>query len=288
MIAQPFRHLMLFIIASSCIVSPCRVESKNANKQNNTQEDAESIYNIEYKSYTKGPQNAPVLIYQYLDFEDPFCARASQVVKKVTDSYGDKVRVIHKSYPLPYHPHAIIASEAALAACAQDSNKFWEMHDILFNNYHNLEFKDLIRYAKQIGLDINKFTYQLDNHIYKAQVIKEMEDGKEKGVVGPTTFIINGKCVTGSPSYDSFKMEIDAALKNRTSDFNTQKVTCNNSTQNATNNNTPNAIIAGICNPVQLNACNRECIKISNACNGKCININSCLTECGDKYAQCR
>lgn len=164
------------------------------------------------KSFAKGPADAPVVIYQFSEFQCPFCSRVEPTIEQIEKTYGDKVRIVFKNFPLPFHNNAALASEAALAAGAQNPDKFWEMHDILFKNQKALERDNLIAYAGEIGLDVEKFTADLDNHTFKAQVDQEVSEGKGAGVSGTPSFVVNGKLVVGALPFDSFKTEIDAAL----------------------------------------------------------------------------
>ena len=164
------------------------------------------------KSYAKGPANAPVVIYQFSEFQCPFCNRVEPTMDQIVKEYGDKVRIVFKNFPLPFHNNAALASEAALAAGAQNPGKFWEMHDIMFQNQKALELSNLIQYAGQIGLDVDKFKADLENHTYKDQVDVEIAEGKKAGVSGTPSFVINGKFVVGALPFDKFKAEIDAAL----------------------------------------------------------------------------
>ena len=162
------------------------------------------------KSYAKGPDNAPVTIFMFSEFQCPFCARVEPTIKQIEETYGDKVRIVFKNNPLPFHKNAQKASEAALAAGAQ--GKFWEMHELLFANQKNLERASLSEFAKQLGLDVARFDEELDKNIYAAQVEAETNEGKSAGVTGTPSFVINGKKVVGALPFESFQKEIDAAL----------------------------------------------------------------------------
>src|SRR5262249_23219909 len=92
---------------------------------------------VEAVGPTRGEQNAPITIVEFSDYECPFCSRAEPTVKDVMDLYKGKIRLVYREFPLPMHPHAQKASEAAL--CANDQGKFWEMHEKLFANQRSLE-----------------------------------------------------------------------------------------------------------------------------------------------------
>lgn len=161
-------------------------------------------------SYAKGPENAPVTIYQFSEFQCPFCARVEPTVDQIMATYGDKVRIIFKNMPLAFHKDAPLAAEAAFAAGTQ--GKFWEMHKILFANNKNLKREALEEYAKQIGLNMDQFKADLDSQKFKAQVDKEAAEGKGAGLSGTPSFVINGKKFVGAQPFENFKKEIDAAL----------------------------------------------------------------------------
>ena len=159
----------------------------------------------------KGNTKAPVTIVEFSDFQCPFCTRVNPTIEKVFETYLDQVRVVFKHNPLPFHKDAPLASEAALAAGAQ--GKFWMMHDLLFENQRKLKRDDLIAYAKQLGLNVDQFTSDLDTHKYKAQVDQDLAEGKALGVRGTPNFFINGRKISGAQPFDVFKEKIDEALK---------------------------------------------------------------------------
>lgn len=161
-------------------------------------------------SYAKGPENAPVTIYQFSEFQCPFCVRVEPTIDQILATYGDKVRIVFKNLPLAFHKDAPLAAEAALAAGAQ--GKFWEMHKVLFANHKNLKREALTEYAKQIGLNLEQFNADLDSHKFAEQVKKEMAEGNNVGIKGTPTFVINGKKFVGAQPFESFKKEIDEAL----------------------------------------------------------------------------
>ena len=109
----------------------------------------------------KGPKNAPVTIVEFSDFQCPFCGRVVPTLKQLEEQYKGKVRVAFKNQPLPFHPNARPAAEAALAA--NEQGKFWEMHDKLFANQQALDRAALEKYAQELGLDMDKFKAALDS-----------------------------------------------------------------------------------------------------------------------------
>jgi protein-disulfide isomerase len=112
--------------------------------------------------------------------------------------------------PLPFHNHAQLAAEAALAA--NEQGKFWEMHDKLFGNQQALERGDLEKYAQEIGLDMNKFKSALDSGKFKAHIDRDKAEAAKAGASGTPTFLINGTKLVGAQPVDQFKKLIDEAL----------------------------------------------------------------------------
>lgn len=162
-------------------------------------------------SPTKGSATAPVSLVEFSDFECPFCAQAAPVVHQLLAAYPTQVRFAFKHYPLPMHKESPLAHEAALAAGAQD--KFWEMHDALFAGQDKLTRDDLIAKAKQLSLDVPRFTKDLDSHRFKSQVDADRQEGNRLGVDGTPFFFINGHAISGALDLPEFKKLIDAALK---------------------------------------------------------------------------
>ena len=159
-----------------------------------------------------GPKNAPVTIVEFSDFQCPFCSRVVPTIKKIKETYGNKVRVVWRNYPLPFHQDAKPAAEAALAAAAQ--GKFWEMHDKMFENQRALDRASLEKYAAEIGIDVARFKTDLDSGRYKAQVDADFNYGNSLpgGGMGTPTFFINGRKIAGAYPFEKFDSMIKEAL----------------------------------------------------------------------------
>jgi protein-disulfide isomerase len=159
---------------------------------------------------SRGAANAPVTIVEFSDYECPYCSRAEEVVNRVLKDYDGKVRLVYRDFPLPIHPQAQKASEAA--HCAGDQGKYWEMHEKLFANQQALQPDALKGYAKDLKLDEPKFAKCLDS----GEKAKEIETGKKAGeklgVTGTPAFFINGLQLTGAQPYEEFKSLIDGEL----------------------------------------------------------------------------
>ena len=162
-------------------------------------------------SPARGSASAPIELIEFSDFQCPFCLRADPTVRQVLQTYGDKIRFVYRHYPLPNHPNARPAAEAA--ACAGDQGKFWAYHDRLFTNSSKLTDADLKQHAVELGLDAAKFNACVDSHATKARVEADMRAGEEAGVNGTPAFFINGRSLSGAQPYDAFKRIIDEELE---------------------------------------------------------------------------
>ncbi|MBU0592055.1 DsbA family protein [Candidatus Micrarchaeota archaeon] len=161
----------------------------------------------------KGNPNALVTIVEFSDFECPFCGRYfDETYPRINDEYikTGKVRYVFRDFPLGFHQYAQKASEAA--QCANDQGKFWEMHDILFENRNDLGITNLKTYARNIGLDVNEFDQCLDSGKYYNEVQADLLAGQEYGITGTPAFLINGNLVVGAQPYSVFKNVIDFEL----------------------------------------------------------------------------
>ena len=161
----------------------------------------------------RGPKNASVTIIEFSDYQCPFCQKAEDVVDQVMKTYADKVRLVYRDYPLPFHPNARPASEAA--ACANAQGKFWEYHAKLFHG-DGLEPEKLKTYADQVGLDRKKFDDCLEKKPFKAEIDKDVKDGEKAGVNGTPAFFINGRMLSGAQPFEKFKEVIDDELATTT------------------------------------------------------------------------
>ncbi|HEY7013928.1 MAG TPA: Na+/H+ antiporter NhaA [Streptosporangiaceae bacterium] len=143
------------------------------------------------RDHVRGPDEAPVTLVEYGDFECPYCGMAEPVVRELLADYGD-VRYVWRHLPLTdVHPHAQLAAEAAEAAGLQ--GKFWEMHDKLLTHQDALSAKDLIRYGNEIGLDAGRFMKDLRKHTGEGRVAEDQDSADLSNVSGTPTFFINGK-----------------------------------------------------------------------------------------------
>jgi Na+/H+ antiporter NhaA len=144
------------------------------------------------RDHIRGPVAAPVTVVEYGDFECPYCGQAEPVVRELLREFGGEVRYAWRHLPLnDVHPHAQLAAEAAEAA--SDQGAFWEMHDLLLSNQQALNPGDLIGYAENLGLDVQRFAFTLREHSAAARVAEDVDSADLSGVSGTPTFFINGR-----------------------------------------------------------------------------------------------
>ena len=158
----------------------------------------------------RGPENAVVTILEFSDFECPFCGRMPVVLEQLLQAYPDSVRLVFKHFPLPMHPHAPLAHEAALAAAAQ--GKFWPMHDLLFANQARLAPEDLDRYASQLQLNLDDFRQALGTHAYKSAIGDDAAEAAALGIDATPTFFINGRKLVGAQTLATLRGVVEEAL----------------------------------------------------------------------------
>jgi len=163
---------------------------------------------------THGPANAPVTIVIFSDFQCPFCAGAATATHEVIQRYGDKVQVVFRQFPLPFHHHAHAAAEAALAAHAQ--GRFWPMHDLLFANQGGLDRASLTSYAQTLGLDVAAFNAALADATFSSAVDSDLALGVELGVNATPTMFVNAAKVPNASDADALAARIDAILNSPT------------------------------------------------------------------------
>jgi Na+/H+ antiporter NhaA len=161
------------------------------------------------RDHVRGPLEAPVTLVEYGDFECPYCGQAEPVVRELLRDFGD-VRYVWRHLPLSdVHPRARLAAEAAEAAA--DQGAFWEMHDLLLDHQDRLGFSDLAGYAEQLGLDVERFTNELQDHAGAARVAEDVDSADLSGVSGTPTFFINGRRHYGAYDIDTLKTAVRTA-----------------------------------------------------------------------------
>lgn len=158
--------------------------------------------------HVRGPETASVTLVEYGDFECPYCGIAESAVRDLLQD--DDLRYVWRHLPLSdVHPRAQIAAEVAEAAHAQGA--FWEMHDLLLSNQENLQPKDLMSYAEQLGLDNRRIHDEVKRHVAAARVARDVESADLSGVSGTPTFFINGQRHYGAYDVETLKTAIKVA-----------------------------------------------------------------------------
>jgi protein-disulfide isomerase len=161
-----------------------------------------------------GNQKAPVTIVEFSDFQCPYCLRAMPTLKRLQQTYGDRLRVVWKDFPLTrIHPQAAKAAEAA--HCAEEQGKFWPYHDRLFANQSALMVDDLKKYAQDSGLDAARFTMCLDSSKYASRVREGLDAGTALGVSSTPTLFVNGRVMPGAYPYEELAAVIDEELQRK-------------------------------------------------------------------------
>jgi protein-disulfide isomerase len=158
-----------------------------------------------------GARDARVTVEVWSDFQCPFCQRGADILDGLRAKYGDQVRIVFRHHPLPMHANARLAAIASMAASEQ--GKFWEMHDVLFDNQRSLDRASLEGYAKAMGLDLARFQKALDSSTWANYVDTDEAEAQKRGIAGTPFFFINGKAVMGAQPLDAFTQVIDAELK---------------------------------------------------------------------------
>jgi Na+/H+ antiporter NhaA len=161
------------------------------------------------RDHIRGPDDAPVTLVEYGDFECPYCGRAEAIVRELLSDFGD-LRFVWRHLPLSdVHPRAQAAAEAAEAAAEQGA--FWEMHDLLLDHQDALRPSDLVGYAEEIGLDVDRFRNDLQRHLGAERVSQDVDSADLSGVTGTPTFFINGRRHYGAYDVDTLSAEVRLA-----------------------------------------------------------------------------
>ena len=164
-----------------------------------------------------GSKDAKVVLIEYSDFQCPACGHYYPLVKQVKQEFGDGMQFVYRHFPLPSHKNAELAARASEAAGAQ--NKFWEMHDAIFEHQEEWSGKssngarsDFKQYAEKLGLDAARFESDLDSDEVKNKVENDRQSGLRSKVNSTPTFFLNGQKIQNPRSYDEFKSFISDAL----------------------------------------------------------------------------
>ena len=161
------------------------------------------------RDHIQGPIDAPMSLLEYGDYQCPYCGEAHPIVKAVQKRLGDKLCFAFRNFPLVNaHPYAEHAAEAAEAAAAQ--GKFWQMHDILFQNQEALDDESLTAYAETLGLDARRLMAEVLAGAHTARIRDDFKSGTRGGVNGTPTFFVNGLRFDGDPDVDALVAALTA------------------------------------------------------------------------------
>lgn len=161
------------------------------------------------RDHIRGPADAPLTLVEYGDYECPFCGRATGVVSELEERFGDRLRYVFRHLPLTdVHPHAELAAVAAEAAGAQ--GRFWEMHDLLFAHQDELEVEDLLGYAAELGLDVERFARDLDDEALAAHVREDAAGAEASGARGTPTFFVGERRHVGAYDAERLAAELES------------------------------------------------------------------------------
>jgi protein-disulfide isomerase len=167
---------------------------------------------IEPKDIFVGQKDAPVTLMEFGEYENEDCAKANEVVKQLLEEYEGKIRFNFRHFPLTLvHQRSMKAGEAAVAAAQE--GKFWEMHNVLFNNRRTLGTTSLKLHSKEAGVKNKKFLDDLVNGVYGWQVQDDLKEGIDRGVKDLPAFFINGERFIGKPTFANLSTAIESALK---------------------------------------------------------------------------
>ena len=165
--------------------------------------------------HVRGSREAPVVLVEYGDYECPYCGRAYWVVKRLLADLGDSLAFVFRNFPvIDVHPRADSVAEALEAAAAQ--GRFWEMHDWFYEHQHELEGLDLERHARAMGLDVDRWLRDVRERTQRERVRRDLETGRDSGVIGTPTFFINGRRYDGPLDFAAMQGAIRTALPDKT------------------------------------------------------------------------
>ncbi len=161
----------------------------------------------------RGPSDAAVTVVEFTDYQCPYCRRYyRQTYHQLLDEFDGEIRYVVRNYPLPNHPQAREAAEAA--ECAHNQGRFWDYHDHLFENAGALEVADLKSYARELDLDGERFDRCLDSGEEAETVEADLATGRRLGIRGTPTFFVNGRPLVGAQPLNAFRSAVQRARGN--------------------------------------------------------------------------
>jgi protein-disulfide isomerase len=167
---------------------------------------------VSAKDHIQGDPHTPVTLVEYGDYQCPSCGQAYPIVKRLQKHFAKRLSFVFRNFPLTQiHPHAEPAAETAEFAGAH--HKFWEMHDLLYENQERLDGDLLLELSQQLNLDPDKLTEALESKQFEPRVRTDFSSGVRSGVNGTPTFFINGQRHDGSYDYESMVEAIGRVLE---------------------------------------------------------------------------
>jgi protein-disulfide isomerase len=167
---------------------------------------------VSLRDHIQGKDTSPLTLVEYGDYECPYCGQAYPIIKQVQKHFGPKLRFVFRNFPVSQiHPHAQHAAEAA--ECAATQNKFWEMHDYLYEHQQALDDQHLEKYASELALDLARFKNDMSMHVHAARVREDFLSGVRSGVNGTPTFYIDNTRYNGSWDLETLLETLRSAIK---------------------------------------------------------------------------
>jgi protein-disulfide isomerase len=171
-----------------------------------------TVPEITADDHVLGPADAPVTVLEYGDYECPYCRGAARDVRRMLDLYPGSIRFVFRNFPIQQlHPHAEQAAEAAEAAAAQ--GKFWEMYELLLEPSSSLDLDSLLSYARDLGLDTNRFRQDVTGRAYAAKIEGDVREGLRNGVNATPKFYVDGERIDGKFPLEGLEDAIRAAVR---------------------------------------------------------------------------
>ncbi|PIT89601.1 disulfide bond formation protein DsbA [Candidatus Kuenenbacteria bacterium CG10_big_fil_rev_8_21_14_0_10_36_11] len=212
------------IISTAGFFSLGLAKKSNNNQANNNQNNGEQVageqaeqpeikvdLKIAETDHVLGDKNAPIKIFEFSDFQCPYCARHHETLNKIVADYKGQVAWIFKQFPIQSHP---LGLPGALASeCAAEQGKFWEMADMIFKNQTTLTTESFAKFAQSLGLDTEKFNTCYKDEKYKEKIAADYNLGIDSGVQGTPSNFVNNQSVPGAVPYEEFKQIIEQLLK---------------------------------------------------------------------------
>lgn len=167
---------------------------------------------VNHSDHFRGLTSAKVTVVEYGDFECPSCGQAYPAVNILLKHFGDRMRFVFRHFPLrEVHPHAELAAEAAEAAGAQD--KFWHMHNLLFEHQLHLNARSVRQYAVEAELDLERYDYEMKDHVYLQRIQEQVNGGTRSGVRATPAFFVNGVVQDVSFGFQQLQTAIETLLR---------------------------------------------------------------------------